>query len=809
MDFRELDSSWISCALPAEDSEYRPFPDSDPTDNSLRFVVERGSNTNGSLDIYVTPGGAARSRPAFVGFGGGVALNLKLSGARIDRVWHYETLPNSSGTVYQYFLMSAYDIAGAVWKMYYNNITGGVLAYTLFPSARDVNASIAPHRVVVSRGLAYVMGFPAGGSSEKFGTVIFDGSNGTPVVRLWGIPGPTTPARMSGWIGRLDASITETTTAVVVRSVTAPPATPFTYQIGLEEILCTAKAGAGPTYTLTSTRAQNGTTAARYDQYTPAIYRDWSVADHQIDVRTGWKYSYAYKSITGQISNRVDIEKNEDLMPSNTFPFHDLRPKMTLVGNSDTTNITKVEVYRTPDGQADFLFLEEVNNPGAGTFTYEDDSHGTGSSSTTFQDPVPDAQLPSARVAPSLVSNSPPFRVIDPLITGTDAPSVNVSNMVVFQGRIWYAIMNVLFYSSEEEVSEGIPEESFKGGVKGNFIRFPATICSIQSTASALYVMTTEGVHKVVGAGAETGWREKKIGDKVAMRARHFNASCSFMERVAFVTSDLRVAVITDEAIDIISEAIRGVTDTDDLTSGKLQMEFLADDEHQWLIVLDGKAHNFLNGYGTLFIYDWKRSLEERRDFWFPNWLTRLRAIAVYPFGGTATLAGITYDSDGATKSSALVNANFTLGFHRDDVLNNTAWTTETSLFHAHISTLRIPSGNHVNVHSAPAISPLFTGFALDYLAENAGMQTGNIGAVAYLDNRFLSGAGTTKDLTGNQTNSTRHNASSGYMSKEFRMQEAAQDVSVKISNGALTAETGIAIYRLRPLWHQGDEVND
>jgi hypothetical protein len=117
---------------------------------------------------------------------------------RVDRCVVCESLDTPSVI---YLLASAYN--GATWTAYYLRLdAGGTPAWTTLGTLRDVNASTRPHEFVVSRGRVYVKGFPASGSSEKLGTVLFDPNAGSPFVTFWGILGPTTPVALTsaaGW----------------------------------------------------------------------------------------------------------------------------------------------------------------------------------------------------------------------------------------------------------------------------------------------------------------------------------------------------------------------------------------------------------------------------------------------------------------------------------------------------------------------------------------------------------------------------------------------------------------------------------
>jgi len=278
-----------------------------------------------------------------------------LSGKQINKIWLYETLPTPAGGVsiqYSYILMSVLDLTVGTYSLYSRKYDAATsTSPALVTALRSSNSSDTPHKITFAKGLAYVKSFPKASSGEKYGTIILDGTSGSIVVRPWGIPGPTVPARISGETIRLTAAVTASATTFNTTTNTPMPATPYDLWLGFEKVTVTAE----PTSTsLTVTRGAGGTTPEAHDANEVLIYRDWDAADHKVDVNLGWKYAFAYVSVTGQVSNRSDVEYNPDLMPSNTGPFYDLIPKIGLTLDSwfygDTTTYPYLNMYRTTDG---------------------------------------------------------------------------------------------------------------------------------------------------------------------------------------------------------------------------------------------------------------------------------------------------------------------------------------------------------------------------------------------------------------------------------------------------------------------------
>lgn len=787
---QKLDSIFVgsraggdNLALPYEYALFRPFTDT--TENDCRLVGS-GFGAGSSFDCFVNVGGSIERRPCFQSFLGTDHANL-ITGKRIDKMWYYQTLPNAAGATFSWLLMSVYNIGTGFWEMYYQQLQffGGA---TLFTNVRSINSSIAIHSVGFSRGLAYVKGTPDASTGEKLGGIIFDGTGGSIAYRLWGALGPQIPARIAGWTGHFTTAVTTTGTSWVIAAVTAPPATPFTLQSEYEQVTVTAKAGTGP-YTLTVTRGINGTTKAAHIALTPVIYRDFPASDNKVDVKQGWIYSYSLKSLTDQITNRADTEHNPDLLPSNTGAFFDQVPKVTIQGDADTTNFPKLAVWRTTDGGGDFFSLEEVPNTGAGAITYLDDSLGSGASGTTFNNPIPDTKLDTSNHAPSLTSNSPPPTVNPPQVVGTDTPVI-ATKIVNFASRFWYAINHILYYSGDEEVKTGIPEECWPSGVSGNFFRFTDTVVSIEATSQALYILGSRNTYILTGTNKET-FHVDQIASHCGMWDLAPDGSVSFLDRVAFITGDQRICVITGTYVDTISEPISGSIT---FPSPKVQLIFYVYQNNQWLMLLVPNR-NVAASYSSIFIYDWRRSMEEKRDFWYPPWRGRINALVTYTRpgiqGGGTNLMAAVYDQVGATKSSALVYMRFAAtdatGLVDDTILND-AWITESYNLQARIQPIKNPAGNHMNKYSVPSATT-----AMGFVKVDHNSISGNLGLSIFYDNTSTSGT----SVTSIQTAPTRRAQSTGYVTKEWHPYTVGMDFGILVNNGTIDGNGWLQIDRI------------
>lgn len=637
-----------------------------------------------------------------------------LTGKSITKMWMYETLPTPAASVpqpYSYLLMSVMDTTTGRYKLYSRKYDA---ADTTAPSAvtvvRSSDTSTKPHKITFVKGLAYVKFFPHSSSGEKYGGVILDGTSGSIVVRPWGLPGPAESAtaavrcaRISGETIRLTAAVTAAATTFNTTTNTAMPATPYDLWIGYEKVTVTAE----PTSTsLTVTRGAGGTTAEAHDANEVLIYRDWDAADHKVDVQYGWKYAFAYVSITGQVSNRSDIEYNPDLMPSNTGPFYDLVPKIDLTFDtffhSDTTTYPYFNMYRTTDGGGTFYFLEQVANPGTSMYTYEDDSFGTGASSTTYNDPIPDLKLDTARYAPSLTSNSVPPTVNPPSVVGTATPSESCYAMTSFASRIWIAIDHYLHFSSREETRDGVGEECFPSGNLGNFFILDAGIVGMAATKDALYVITTNDIWKVTGSTIDT-FALNKIAFGVGGYTAE-NCAIAYRDNVAFVTKESEFAVIENDRVRVISKPLLGVISG--IAEITFNLNYYRDTKYEWLIFSNdiGGGGDGDQALSTYYIYDLIRSEKSGIDFWQPIWVTRTECTLAARTVRTETtgLFGAITRIDG-TDYTCVVDFSPTTGLRSDRVIQSGGALT-TANFEAIIDfgVIRPPTGNHLNALSRP-----------------------------------------------------------------------------------------------------------
>ena len=650
-------------------------------------------------NVYVTLGKKIAKRPGTIALAGSSNTN------RIVRMWGLESLDQPPSI---YILASVYIPSIARYRMEYINLDAATPAWTNLGSLRDVDESLYPHEVTVSRGRAYIKSFPDA-SGDKLGSVVFDPTGGTPVVRIWGALPPTSPTAVVGAITRITAAVSSLDTSFTVNSSTGFPATPFDATIEFEDVTVTSVVH--PTWTVT--RGVNGTVAAAHSAGEPILWRNWSTSDHLIDVSLFWRYSYCKKTVTGHYSSRAPLETNPDKLPSQTGPFFDQVPKITVTGDADTTNIPSLVIMRSEDGGGVLYELKTITNTGAGSITFEDKFLESGASGGTFNDPLPDEVLNRGLRSPSETGQNPPPTVTGTKVVGTDAVSRSTP-IETYAGRLWFAIDNILFFSGQEEVLLGIPEESWDyGTASGRFFRFPSPITNIKATNDALYVFTVSGTtFQVTGTNGQT-FNFRPVFDNIGAPYNHPAAITRFGSTVALLTHDFRIVLIENDQYRAISDPL--FTDLIDSANlgARFELTYFGDLEKEWLIVA---AHNDLNPLlSRQWIYDLRLSEQFKRDFWSPPWTIKATAMLssrVFTSQSQRRLVFYLWDPD--TNTGRLARLDPTNRTGTDPIPGTGAgegfnWDFVTSLF-------RVPPGNHVNQLRVPGAVPAAYELMIDRL---------------------------------------------------------------------------------------------
>lgn len=730
-----------------------------PYNRVLRPLSEDARIVSGQ-NCYISYGGTMQRRPGTV-----LITNTTLN-KRIDRLWTVETLESPPKI---YLLCSAFDSGAGTWGVYYNRLDGGSPGWTALSNLRHINDSTRAHEAVVSRGKLYIKGYPSAGSGEKLGTVIFDGSGSGISVYAWGLLGPQVPARITGTLHHISGAINSTQTTFNLDFATGLPGTPFNMQFDYELMTVTNVTGT----TLTVIRGAQGTTPTAHVDGTIALYRDWSVSGHTVVVNLGWEYTYAYVSVTGHVSNRAPLETDPTQLPSNTGPFLSLIPKITVQGTADTTNVPYIQIYRTTDGGGTFLPVEQIANTGAGAITYQDKS-------VLGTDPVADTSLNTQSVSPSLTSNSPPPTVIAPAVTGTDTP-VESTPIAYYAGRFWMGIGNYLFYSANEELNIGVPEEAWPSGLFGNFFLFQHRIQNLVGTTDALYIVTSSDTYELTGTLRET-FNPKPILNELGAPYGHPRSATKYQDAMVWLTNDLRIALLQGQNFKTISDPL-GADLVNAISAGaEIEIRYWAELEKEFIIVCAHRKDD--STQSRQWVYDAGKSAATKQEFWNTPWT----------IASTACLPARTRESSprkflvfvpttGGNNAILTYLASLPGEDNYADVLpigpTSYTFSVDTALF-------MTPPGNHVNALRRPALYPNIEDFRLERTVFGSESDP----TVSY----FLDDLWTTPVSPPTPLGSPRAQDPKGYKTLIYQVNQIAKRIAIRIT---YTQTTGFEIQNL------------
>lgn len=638
-------------------------------------------------------------------------------GGPFGRIWYYRPVvyqEDQTATTNAFLVASLRNTSTELWSLWYINLGSGGEPIPLSPwrslpnggggytDYRAMNQSSYPHEGIVVESKLYIKSFPAYAVGEEIGSIVLDAgfllvTRDYGFVDPWGIQGPSTPARIVCSKFQLNGAINSSTTTLTVDSSTGSPATPFNVYIDYEEITVTNVVGT----TWTIMRGAGGTVAEAHDNNSPIFYRNWTATTYRTDVAWGWQYVYCYKSRTGQISNSSPLETDQSQKPSNTGPFYDKIPQLTLVGHADTVLIPSIEIFRTSDGGGTFYHVETITNPGAGTFTYSDDSGTAG-------DPLPDSSLNQGFWAPDLHSNATPKSTVRPDASGTYPD--RCTRPAYFAGRIWYGIRNVLFFSNFEEQVEGVPLESFNDDpIFGNFLKFPHLIRYIIPTRTSLIIVTEKQVLAITGNSRAT-FDFSIIHTNLGGHPNHPQAFVAVDDDAYFLSAESKIVKVTiGREPQFVSDAIAqpliaAISGTD-----TIQLLHYRQGTADWVVVAKQSYSS-----PKQFILDLKLSALSQQPFWQAPWTMPMVGHVVDDsykrwIGITRTLEPGVSALDGKWWCPVFLKASYADNsdqptvdqYLSPDIGGHTAipFSFTTGLY-------RVPTGNHVNSMRKDALSP-------------------------------------------------------------------------------------------------------
>jgi hypothetical protein len=377
-----------------------------------------------------------------------------------------------------------------------------------------------------------------------------------------------------------------------------------------------------------------------------------------------------------------------------TGAFTTLCPQFDYTPPTNTTEYPYIRVYRTTDGGGLFALRHRFANTGIAS-SWCDSVGNEFVAAGGVADPLPDVSLDLTDLAPDEVINSgPPARNFPSVYSD---PADHYSNIAYFARRIWYAVENRVYFSGQEEIYTGVPEECFPdpNNYFGNWYLLPHDVVSLCATQDRLFIFTTDDTYVVQGED-RVNLRLINYARGIGMRWGMAHASVAHRDTVFVLSDDAQVyAIVGDNPPIPISDSVGTTLRTRVEAATNIQMVVWSQIGYTWLLI------NFGDGYQM--VYDIGRGI------WFPPWLLASPAIVTAVTVGRLSLTdyreyiiGLMKDVSGVWKVATL---------NPDVNIDGTS-----SPFAAYFTTslLDLPAGNHVNLLRQPGHHPMLSYLKLE-----------------------------------------------------------------------------------------------
>lgn len=272
--------------------------------------------------------------------------------------------------------------------------------------------------------------------------------------------------------------------------------------------------------------------------------------------------------------------------------------------------------------------------------------------------------------------------------------------LTIYAGRIWYGIGRYLYFSSQEEIREGVPEESFPAGLRGNYFLLPFTITNLAAAKDGLAVICEKTTMMVRGQDKETFVVEGLLPD-LGQAAGHPRAACSLGDGAAWLTHDFRVNYYIRGNNVILSDALYEDLRSAVNNGAEIQLSRWADLSQDYLIVAAHRANDTTQS--RQWVLDINRLLAQRGGpFWFTPWTipaTCFLAARVQTTPVNQRLLSFFWNGTNGGLTQVSAEHAYTLDY---------AWGTGGTVFSyfCDLMPVRLPAGNHVNGINIDARTP-------------------------------------------------------------------------------------------------------
>src|SRR6266850_728106 len=313
----------------------------------------------------------------------------------------------------------------------------------------------------------------------------------------------------------------------------------------------------------------DGTNFWKWGITSPSVTPTLTFAAGTANIYASWNYLYTYyNSTTGHESSPSVISAGTGVQALKTVQI--------AVTASTDPQVDQIRIYRTTDGGAqDPVEMQEISGSPFANAT------------TTYTDSTADTSL-GARVAPAFFRNDPP------------TPSLLcTAGICSAQGRIWTFRNNTTYYSGLEEITFGVPEECFPGGIDGNTYNWDNEVTAHAALIDGIAVFTPERIFKVEGDSLDT-FRRYTLLEKRGTRSRTAVASVGGSVAWLDTSNTFWVSDMGEVGVGIRPD-IQNINPLNAFTAIHISGVF------HWVTLLDGDN-------ALLYVYDLDRQQ------WMPPW---------------------------------------------------------------------------------------------------------------------------------------------------------------------------------------------
>lgn len=287
----------------------------------------------------------------------------------------------------------------------------------------------------------------------------------------------------------------------------------------------------------------------------------FSLGAGALNATVGYYYLYCpYNSTTGHYGPISPISASTGTFTGKNITVNCTNGVATVSGVTGlNTGADKIALFRTTDGGSSLGPFYLVTNAIVNTGTL---------TPWTYTDSTSDANLGST---------------VAPLSGSNNAPPQYMIGVVSHAGRLWGYVNATVYFSGQEEISAGVPEECFP---VNNTFKFPDEVTGLAAVGgaadAALLVFTANAVYKITGDSLDSFQRSRLFK---GIGCRNRAAIAAIGKSVAWLDSHNKVRITDGHSQQEISQDIN--SDISSITHANASLCFHADNDREWLLLSD------------------------------------------------------------------------------------------------------------------------------------------------------------------------------------------------------------------------------